>query len=66
MPVIISQVLPLADAGWALGSVNTPDVRRVTYSFTNHTTNTPPAVTVSEQIHAMTVAVDFPLVLLSS
>ena len=63
-PVTIIPVLPLADAGWTLGSgVNTLVATRVTYLITS----TPGAVPVSVQISVLTVPVDWrPLVLLPS
>ena len=63
-PATTTQVLPLADAGWTLGSsVNTSVGTIAIY----HIISTPGAVTVSVQISVTTVPVDWrPLVLLSS
>ena len=54
MPVTISIVLPLADAGWAGSTVHTLDDTM----GTNPIISTPGAVTVSEQMAAITVLVD--------
>ena len=55
-PATTTQVLPLAVAGWTLGSVNTLEVTPATY----HLTGTPGAVTVSVQIYVIAVPEDWP------
>ena len=48
-------VLPLADVGWTVSSVHTPDVNSVTYAPTDH----PPAVSFSHNLATATnLAID--------
>ena len=56
VPGTISPVLPLADAGWTLCSAHTSDEHSATVI---RFTDTPGAITVSVQIPAITLPVDW-------